>query len=126
MLLKLEIADWLDVSSPDTLLAGLKEGEAAAVVAEKPSGSVRYPIIPVMSENAVLLRTTARKDGPSPGPTSLSEGSVDPAVSVALDKLPTSADDVATLLSTQYASMNPLLIKAFCCEDDPTCCPVLA
>ncbi len=53
--------------------------------------------MPVMSEKAVLLRTTARKDGPSPGPTSLSDGNVeaiDPAA--AFDKLPVE-EDVATL-----------------------------
>ncbi len=54
-----------------------------------------------MSEKAVLLRTTARKDGPSPGPTSLSGGNVEVVVLVALDKLPELAEDVAWLLSTQ-------------------------
>jgi hypothetical protein len=54
-----------------------------------------------MSEKAVLLRTTARKDGPSPGPTSLSEGNVEVVVPAALDRLPVLVEDVAKLLSTQ-------------------------
>jgi hypothetical protein len=59
--------------------------------------------MPVMSEKAVLLRTTARKDGPSPGPTSLSEGNVEVVVPAALDKLPVLVEDAAAamLLSTQ-------------------------
>src|SRR5829696_7844676 len=79
--------------------------------------------MPVMSEKAVLLRTTARKEGPSPGPTSLSDGNVeavDPAA--AFDKLP--EEDVA-MLSAQLASTNPLLSLVFCCEDWSVCCPVL-
>jgi hypothetical protein len=51
-----------------------------------------------MSEKAVLLRTTARKDGPSPGPTSLSDGNVEAIEPAAFDKLLLVVEgDVATL-----------------------------
>ena len=40
------------------------------LIALKPSGSVKSPVIPVISDLPVLTNTTARVDGPSPGPTS--------------------------------------------------------
>jgi hypothetical protein len=93
---------WLGVLSEELSLVPSKEEEPVVLVsAAKPSGSIRYPMIPVMSEKAVLLKTTARKAGPSPGPTSLSEGSVEPAVPAEFDKLPALDEDITSPLSTQ-------------------------
>ena len=40
------------------------------LIALKPSGSIKSPVIPVISDLPVFTNTTASVEGPSPGPTS--------------------------------------------------------